>query len=450
MTQVYALSYNNFREDYGLTSNNTNPVYNSNSLEMERQEYALKSEQRKLFFMNILNNTATVGSWILCLLQGIGAIIGCVAIISIYTFIPVHNLFENPQYWYESPLLLIVALYPSWAAMVIFRCSNYMNIRYIKNIRAFFAMWSISSVLLLILYGAEYLIWSIFMEYHYPVPLNGYIVACTGMITFYTTICFLFPKEWRKDNKFKKRLGFFVLALGINQGLILQYAVITIILLTISPDLQWIAALFLPFIRELNIRISLHFARKASDGDLTSVEVTLNHAVGTTHALFISYTLGSVATFTTGGIILASDFIINILTCLWLVYTRLKKPTMVEKQIELAQTLVINEMVEFMVPISYLLCFAVAFHGPNAKLFGNVKSSYWHYSEVEDFMDVLEAVLIFFVIDFGSSLISFFLLWRLCRINLAKVCIAVQKDYGVVFATNLLTNLSGVRQIANF
>ena len=84
MTQIYALSYNNFREDYGLTSNNTNPVYKSHSLEMERQEYALKSEQRKLFFMNILNNTATAGSWILCLLQGIGAIIGCLAIISIY------------------------------------------------------------------------------------------------------------------------------------------------------------------------------------------------------------------------------------------------------------------------------------------------------------------------------------------------------------------------------
>ena len=237
----------------------------------------------------------------------------------------------------------------------------------------------------------------------------------------------------------------FVVAMGLNQALVLQYAVITFILLTIDPNFQWIAALFLPFIRELNILISLPFVRKASDGDLTSAELTLNHAVGTTHALFLSYTLGSVATFATGTIILAGDFLTNVLTCLWLIYIRLKKPTMIEKQIELAQILVINEMVEFMVPISYLLCFTVAFYGPNAEFFGNVRSSYWHYSAVKDAKEVVEAVLTFFTIDFGSTLISFFLLWKFCRINLGQVYLAVQKEYGVVFANILVTNLSAVR-----
>ena len=71
-------------------------------------------------------------------------------------------------------------------------------------------------------------------------------------------------------------------------------------LLNIDPNFQWIAAIFLPFIREANVFISLYFARKACDGDPASVEVTLNHAVGTTHALFLAYTCGSVATFATG------------------------------------------------------------------------------------------------------------------------------------------------------
>ena len=443
-TDVYVISeYNNWEEDGTSIKDNKKDEGRIN-LETERDEHISRSKNRILFFTKILNNSETAGSSIFYLLQGIGALIGCVMITSIYTLIPVHNLFEQPTYWYEFPLQIIFALYPSWAVMVIFRCSNYMNIKFIKNIRAFLYMWSIGSGILLVLYGAQYLIWAVLMDYHYPVPLNGYITACAGMISFYSTICFQFPKDWRTDPMFKRRLLFFVLAMGLNQALVLQYAAITFILLTIDSDLQWIAALFLPFVREFNILISLPFARKASDGDLTSVELTLQHAVGTTHALFLSYTLGSVATFATGTIILVGDFVTNVLTCLWLIYIRLKKPERIEKQIELAQILVINEMVEFMVPLAYLLCFTVAFYGPNSELFGNVKSSYWHYSAVEDVTEVIEVVLTFFTIDFGSTLVSFFLLWRFCRINLGQVYLAVQKDYGVVFSNILVTNLSAV------
>ena len=444
ITYVYVKpKYNNWEED-NTSSKDMSQREDKITLETERDEHASRSEKRILFFTKILDNSETAGSWILYLLQGIGALIGCVVITSIYTLIPVHNLFEQPTYWYEFPLQIIFALYPSWAVMVIFRCSNYMNIKYIKNVRAFLYMWSIGSGILLILYGAQYLIWAVLLDYHYPVPLNGYITACAGMISFYSTICFQFPKDWRKDSKFKRRLLSFVLAMGLNQALVLQYAAITFILLTIDSDLQWIAALFLPFVREFNILISLPFARRASDGDLTSVELTLQHAVGTTHALFLSYTLGSVATFATGTIILVGDFVTNVITCLWLIYIRLRKPERIEKQIELAQILVINEMVEFMVPLAYLLCFTVAFYGPNAELFGNVKSSYWHYSAVEDVTEVIEVVLTFFTIDFGSTLVSFFLLWRFCRINLGQVYLAVQKDYGVVFSNILVTNLSAV------
>ena len=446
MTEIQVVPQNLFREENGSLSNGTNRVYDSSGLEMERKQQTLKSEERKLFFTNILSNKEKVDKGIFYLLQGIGTIIGCVAITGIYTLIPVHNLFEHPEYWYEFPMQIIVALYPNWAAMVIFRCSNYMNITYIKNVRAFFSMWSIGSAVLLTLYGVQYLVWYILMGYNYPVPLNGYITAVAGMITFYTTICFQFPKEWRKESKFKRRLLSFVLAMGINQSLVIEYAIITFVLLNIDPNLQWIAAIFLPFIREANVFISMYFARKACDGDPASVEVTLNHAVGTTHALFLAYTCGSVATFATGTILLAGDFGTNILMCLWLIYTRLNNPTMIEKQIELARAIVIAEMVEFMVPISYLLCFMVAFYGPNAELFGNVRSSYWHYSAVEDITEVVVAVLTFFIIDFGSSIICFFLCWSFCRIDLGQVYFAVQKDYGLVFANIIVTNLSAVRK----
>ena len=156
------------------------------------------------------------------------------------------------------------------------------------------------------------------------------------------------------------------------------------------------------------------------------------------------------ATLTTSAIILGSDFFINILTGFWLVYTRLKNSKQVERQIRLAQILVINEMVEFMVPISYLLCFTVAYYGPNAELFGNVKSSYWHYSAVEDFSYVIEAVLTFFAIDLGSTIITALVLWKVCRVNVCQIYFALQKDYGIVFTNILVTNLSAVRNCLKF
>ena len=67
------------------------------------------------------------------------------------------------------------------------------------------------------------------------------------------------------------------------------------------------------------------------------------------------------------------------------IYTRKKNPANIEKQMELLQDLMVNEIVEFMVPLSYLTCFSVAYYGPNANLIGNVGSSQWQFVAVDDF-----------------------------------------------------------------
>ena len=120
-----------------------------------------------------------------------------------------------------------------------------------------------------------------------------------------------------------------------------EYAGITKILLLIPEEYQWIAALFLPIIREFNIWIGLKLAKKATGGDVTSAILACNHAVSTTHALFLAYTLGSVATIATSAIILSADFLINLFINAWIIYLRLKNPSEIKRSILLLQILVI-------------------------------------------------------------------------------------------------------------
>ena len=114
--------------------------------------------------------------------------------------------------------------------------------------------------------------------------------------------------------------------------------------------------------------------------------------------------------------------------------------------IEQLQDLAINEMVEVVVPLCYLLCFASAYFGPNAELIGDIKNSYWHYSAVAD-DDVLRSisyVVMFFVVDVCSLVVSAYLLWTFCKISLYKACTAVQQEFGGVFSFTLAAALSGV------
>ena len=206
--------------------------------------------------------------------------------------------------------------------MVILRCSHYMNIDSIKSIRNFFTMFMTSVVIVLLLYAAEFTIWAIVLHCPYPIPLNGYVLAATGMLVFFTTLWYRFPLNWRKNELFRKRLASFIIAIMLNQCCLFEYMLLTKIMLTVPEYLQWIVALFLPLVREFNIWIGIKWASKASSGDITSTKMACIHAVSTTHALFLTYTVGSNATNVTSSLLLGTDFAINAFTCIRIIYIR--------------------------------------------------------------------------------------------------------------------------------
>ena len=62
------------------------------------------------------------------------------------------------------------------------------------------------------------------------------------------------------------------------------------------------------------------------------------------------------------------DLVLNCVVCLRIVWINKNHPEQLNKQIDLIQELVVNELVEFLVPGAYILAFALLVYGSNCDL----------------------------------------------------------------------------------
>ena len=211
--------------------------------------------------------------------------------------------------------------------------------------------------------------------------------------------------------------------------------------------LPWIMAFALPIVREFNLWILIKISQKAANGDVKAVDISCSQLVGTLHSFFLAITVGSIATNATCAITIGTDFLMNLWICIKLIHARRKRSIDIENQIELLQTLVINEMIEFVVPIVYVLCLLAAYYGPNAELIGNVRNSYWQYSAIEDISHTILYVSIFFMIDLGSLIVTSFLLWTSYRISVYKAYVEIQKEFGFLIWFTMAAAINAVSNI---
>ena len=417
----------------------------SNAIQNEKEAHRWQAEQRTEVFEDIIYNVSPDYNSLKYILFSIIGILPALSSKWFYTLIPTHNVILNPQYWYELPPQLMLGFLPIWATYSIFACSYFMNIKYIKTRRHIITVWAILVVLTAAFFGTLYLVWVYLVKYQYPVPLMGYAFLLYSIISVAFILWFRFPKKWRSDAEFNKRLKLFLICFFLSQLIYLEYAMLTKTILLMPIHLQWIIAIFLPFIRELNSWIHIKMFKMVCDGDVSSVVIACGHGIATSHSFFLAYTVGSIATTTSVAMIIGADFFINLSHGLRVIYLWKKNDRTrnnVEKQIGLLQTLVINEMVEFWSPVCYLLCFITAYYGPNAWLIGDIGNGYWQFTEISDVEHTITVVAIFLFVDLGSLFVCTIILWMICRINLYKVFGALQKEFGFVFSANLAVSFN--------
>ena len=144
---------------------------------------------------------------------------------------------------------------------------------------------------------------------------------------------------------------------------------------------------------------------------------------------------------------MGTDFLINVLICLWIVWTKKKHPNMIHEQIDLLQDLAIAELTEFHAPLSLLVTICFAFFGPNAAILGNISNDYWQYEAIQDINEYLASLGLFFLIEFSCAVVTAVILWFTCRINLCKAFVQLQEEFGKSYCVVLSYMLMTVFEI---
>ena len=101
---------------------------------------------------------------------------------------------------------------------------------------------------------------------------------------------------------------------------------------------------------------------------------------------------------------------------------------------ELIEELVLTERIETLVPLTYMICFAIAYYGPNAEILGNFKLDLWQFKPILDLENYMKNVFILFVVDFMSLVLNGIILQTTCNVNIFKILRNIQSEFWFVMA----------------
>ena len=418
-------------------NSNANPPNHENidlSLEEQRQQNEVKANSRLRNLENIVLNIPTQVSWGKGLLYIAGSIIASVfCTIPFSALFPLHNHIFQPEYWYETIYTgyvfgsLLISIYATFVT------DDLMNIQRKNKINGvillFFTIWVVRSSLKTLLY----FIWSIYLQYPFPMPLMGLIIVIASNLFCLLALWFQYPISWRKDPMFLDRFGCFVLLGLYLLGTALLYNVMGRLLLKSRDSYQPLVACTLPLLFKLHINVSTKLCVPVANGDPIRTKIVTVFWAMTHYSMFITIILGSITTFATGCTLMAIKLIMDISICLKIIWRRRNNPD-INYPITLLQKLVLNEIMQFTVPLAYMLSLLVAYNGKNASLMGGIGSDMWQYNKIENINETLTSMLLFFFTDLISVLICSTLLWVTSRINFFKVVCFILNEFGLIFS----------------
>ena len=399
------------------------------SLESERRQHEEKLIRRQERFKNILDNLPGDFSLTRLILYNLAIIaIGFAATIP-YTVIPAHDLVLYPEFWYEilfHGAIFVAIVYVSYSCVA----GYLMNLRYPQLIQNTLVMCMVGVLAIMLLLLSTYYFWTQLLMYKYPIPLFGFINILLGQIALPTVLWIRFPSDWRKKKEFQERFGLFVLLTFMVFPTDVAYQFLLSFVVTTDGPFQSVIALGLPVIREAVLFLQEKIVRKTSNGDASGAMIILKYEVSVCYTMMLAFVLGPSTTELTSWCLMGADFMLNLFQCLRLLWEKKKRSGTIEKQIDVLEDLANSELSECHGPLIFLMTVALAFHGPNADMIGNISNEYWAYSAIEDINSTLETMGTYLVVDFCSLILCTIILWFFCRINFLAAIMVIQKEFG--------------------
>ena len=389
-------------------------------------------------------------------------VIGLSAILSvIVTIIPMHNHINSPDYWWE-------ALVPSGVGNGIFltvngllECHMIFNKPFLKSTKTFVSLLSMTvlgSVVPLIICR---LTWTEFLGYNHPIPFLGLLGFVFMNAWHFMALWFEFPFEMRTDKDMRKKIIAYMLyrlwfifhgiqLLGLNMGMG-----------KLSLNWQWIMAVIFPLHREMNSLVLTKLLKITIDYEKTLPfipEIIVSISINIVHAFFAAVVISTLATRFTAYCILGVEVVLNF----YETYKIVKSMRNIspenhcenerrrnERTVE-SLTLIVIELIEILVPFTYLITFLMAYYGPNAGIIGNIRNSDFHYKEVDDISSLMQDLIGMFVIDLVGFLVTGMIIWKYTSVGMILEGYKILKFFWAIISIKIGGRLFQVLHFAPY
>ena len=371
------------------------------------------------------------------------------------TLIPYHNAIKFPEYCHEVLIPAVFGLYPCVVPFYLIQCSTILEYPPLRSPKLIFSMFITTVTAGVLTYIIAYLLWSVYLGYNPPMPLFVYPLAYVSMCTLFTRIWHQFPRYLRKAPDFRKRLKAYYCYVLWVATFTLQFMVIQkmCVFLERYPQIQWVIAIVLTVAKKLSGRVLNYLICKAAGSKTNKAKEIAKLQVELAFSLTIVIIIGSKATEVTTYSILGLSFLLNIILCINIIRLHRKIADANNELLnvrnktksEMIGELILNETVEFVVPMLFMITFAIAFYGPNATIIGNVRNDYWQYQKVDDIKQYLTGAFKMTLIDALSGVMSLILLRVFCNLNGLNLYINVFRKYGLLLAFNITLAMNRVR-----
>ena len=337
-------------------------------------------------------------------------------------------LIPHPKYWYTYGILYAIGV--GFGLSINFGLVQplyWMDINFFRSWKPLLSRFSIVSVSLFVSHALSNIIWTIWGKLKYPMPLNYFLCNTISFWIMQGTLWLHFPKSEMKKN-IGYRYKMFLLSQIVIVFAFWQYLATGLALNSIAPDYQWTLAILFAVIREINQAILSRICCRISEGNEQWIKISAWHWMSAVNAFFLTVAISSVATRITSYIILTIDFFLNMMVCVQVIWKFKKNSNRLNGEITLClNELVLNEKLEMVIPLGYCLCYLMAYYGPNKYVFRGIAKS--------DPGEIMKMSCLLFLIDSSSLIVSAFLLWTLCRINMFNVYLTMQKELWLIMAS---------------
>ena len=366
----------------------------------------------------------------------------CVLFSSPILLLPQHNSIIHPDYWYEIIIVGCLSFGLTQTFDTMMACKFYFKVDSMMSLRVHIYLYLIGAVSWIFAWSMTYLVWTVLCGYNHPLPLSlavGYIWFLVQYIALYV----LFTREISIRDEFRKKIRAFNFSRVYMIFYSCQFDGVTLLFNILPSKIQWILALLLPLLREINIHILCKILLKwpRVEDEKGNGKVLILIASHSMHLLYVAIKMSHATTQITSCLILIIDFILNLYSSKDII--RLHNVIGQENEENLVHRatiqqhlvrLILVETLEALVPLAYVITTLIAYYGPNANILGNIGNSQWQYEAIPDIRRHIENLTLMFVIDILGAIIVGLLLWKTCSIDVMRKASEVIQDYWAIIA----------------